>query len=287
MRILNRSLLRSGSWMILLFLVACSPKGNSRSGEVLVRVYDKYLFTSDLKGIVPPGSTVRDSLTIVRTFIQNWVDKELLARKAEENLPDDKKDFSLQLEEYRNSLIVFEYEKMLVKQELDTLVSKADLSAYYEQNRASFMLQEDVMRVDYVVLPLESPEIRRFRKYMRDDDGGERDSLILYASMYAEKLNLMDDQWVKQDEMRKAIPLSNYSFSDYMANRRYFELRDSASLYLVSFRDYLPADSLSPLEMVQDKIRKSIVNKRKNDLIRDMRQRVLQDAIEQNQVEIF
>ena len=287
MRALNKLLPALKAWLLLPLLLACTPSGNKGTGEVLVRVYDKYLYASDLKGIVPPGTSVRDSLTLVRTFIQNWVDKELLARKAEENLPEGEKDFSLQLEEYRNSLIIFEYEKMLVRQELDTVVSHAALEDYYRQNKASFILQEDVMRMDYLVLHADSPEYWRFRRYMRTDDTGERDSLIMYASRYAEKLNLMDEGWVKQDEMSESIPLERYSYNDYLANRRYFEVRDSSFIYMVNFRDYKPADSLSPLILVQDKIRKIIINKRKNELIRDMRQRVLHDAIEHNQVEIF
>ena len=288
MRALNNLLpARIRSWLLLPLLLACSPAGNKGTGEVLVRVYDKYLYASDLEGIVPPGTSVRDSLTLVRTFIQNWVDKELIARKADENLPGEQKDFSLQLEEYRNSLIIFEYEKMLVKQELDTVVSNDELDEYYQQNKASFILQEDVMRMDYLVLFSDSPEYRRFRNYMRADDLEERDSLIMYASRYAEKLNLMDDKWVKKDELSKTIPLERYTYNDFMANRRFFELRDSLFIYMVNFRDYIPADSLSPKELVQGKIRKIIINKRKNELIRNMRQQVLHDAIENNQVEIF
>jgi hypothetical protein len=53
------------------------------------------------------------------------------------------------------------------------------------------------------------------------------------------------------------------------------------------FNGYRPVDSISPVQFVAPEIRKTILNKRKNDLIKNMRQTVLQDAIEHNQVEIY
>ncbi|HSG67781.1 MAG TPA: hypothetical protein VK994_03680 [Bacteroidales bacterium] len=274
-------------WLLFLLLIACKPAGNTGSGDVLVRVYDKYLYASDLKGLVPQGTSARDSLTMVRTFIQNWVDKELIVRKAEENLPEEKKDFTLKLEEYRNSLIIFEYEKMLVKQELDTVISQKEIREYYENNKGSFVLQDDILSMQYLVMPVDSPQVRILRQYMRTIDQHDKDSLVQNAGRYGATIDLMENKWISKDEMSDLIPLESYSYNDYLASRRFYELRDSDFVYLVNIRDYKPADSLSPLEVVNGKIRKIIINRRKTDLVKNMRQDVLQDAIEKNQVEIF
>jgi hypothetical protein len=140
--------IKNGLWAILIlfgFGMACTPDGTSGSGEVLVRVYDKYLYASDLEGVIPPGASARDSLTAVRNFIQNWVDKELIVKKAEQNLPDELQDFSRRIEEYRNSLIIFEYEKMLVRQELDTNIAMDAILDYYERQKSNFALKEDIL----------------------------------------------------------------------------------------------------------------------------------------------
>lgn len=274
-------------WVFLPLLFACTASTPPGSGEVLVRVYDKYLYASDLEGIVPPGSSVRDSLTMVRTFIQNWVDKELIVKKAEENLPDELQDFSRQMDEYRNSLIIFEYEKMLLRQDLDTNITPDDIQQYYQRNRANFILKEDILNMQYLILHIDSPEYRKFRQFMRSEVVADKDSLALYSSKYAITYNTMAGRWINQREMNEIVPLESYTYNEFMANRRYFELSDSAFIYMITFSDYRPADSISPLQFVSDEIRKAIMNRRKNELIRNMRQTVLQDAIEHNQVEIY
>jgi len=290
MRISSKILskLRQGTVLFALaVLFACTPAGNSGTGDVLVRVYDKYLYASDLEGIVPAGSSVRDSLTMVRTYIQNWVDKELIVKKAEENLPEDIKDFSAQLDEYRNSLIIFEYEKMLVRQTLDTNISSENITEYYEKFKANFKLKRDIMDMQYLILHIDSPETRKFRQYIMSDEQEDKDSLALYSSKFAVAFNLLEDQWIDQRQMTEIVRMDAYSFNEFNANRRFFELRDSAYIYMVNFKDYKPVDSISPVQLVENEIRKIILNKRKNDLIKNMRQNVLQDAIEHNQVEIY
>jgi len=283
----NRCLSQVAVFMLTVWLMACTPVGNSGSGDVLVRVYDKYLYASDLEGIVPQGASARDSLTVVRNFIQNWVDKELIVKKAEENLPEDQQDFSNRMQEYRNSLIIFEYEKMLVKQELDTNVSLEAISNYYERQKRNFVLKEDIMSLQYLVLHTDSPAIRKFRQYIRSDVPADKDSLALYSSKYAESFSLMDDLWLKLDKVSDVLPLESYSYREFNTNQRYLEVRDSVFIYMIYVLDYKPADSIPPIQFLEDDIKKIILNKRKNDLIKNMRQTVLQDAIEHNQVEIY
>jgi hypothetical protein len=288
LRVLNNW--QIGLWTAILLLfsgIGCTPAGNSGSGEVLVRVYDKYLYASDLEGIIPEGASPRDSLTAVRNFIQSWVDRELIVKKAEQNLPDELQDFSSRLEEYRNSLIIFEYEKMLVRQELDTNISSEAIQQYYQNQKNNFVLKEDILDLQYLVLHSDSPAIRKFRQYLRSDEPSEKDSLALYSSKYAVAFSLMEGQWINLDEVYEILPVEEYSYQRFARNDRYLEVRDSVFLYMIRFMDYKPTDSIPPVGFVEEEIKKIILNKRKNDLIKNMRQGVLQDAIEHNQVEIF
>lgn len=283
----NKWFCRIAVLALTVWMMACQPTGNSGSGDVLVRVYDKYLYASDLEGVIPPGTSARDSLTVVRNYIQNWVDKELIVKKAEENLPDEQQEFSDRIDDYRNSLIIFEYEKMLVKQELDTNVSTEAILEYYDRQKRNFVLKEDIMNMQYLVLHTDSPAIRKFRQYIRSDAQEDQDSLALYSSKYAESFNLVEDLWLGLDEVYGMLPLESYSYEDFRANRRYLEVQDSVFIYMIFVRDYKPADSVPPVQFVEENIKKIILNKRKNDLIKNMRQTVLQDAIEHNQVEIY
>ena len=281
----NMRLLAAVLCFMLLF--SCDPAGNTGSGEVLVRVYDKYLYASDLEGVIPPGASARDSLTAVRNFIQNWVDKELIVKKAEENLPDELQDFSDRIEEYRNSLIIFEYEKMLVNQDLDTNVTREAISEYYEREKGNFLLQHDIIDLQYLKLHSDSPATAKFRQYIQSDLPEEMDSLAMYSSKYALGFSILQDYWISKNEMLDLLPLEDYNYADFRMNRKFLETRDSVFIYMVYVRDDKPTDSIPPVQFVEKEIKNIILNKRKKDLIKNMRQSVLQDAIEHNQVEIF
>ncbi|MEE4258025.1 MAG: hypothetical protein V2I47_13375 [Bacteroidales bacterium] len=276
-----------GTLILLALLVSCNRNGSGGSGEVLVRVYDKYLYASDLEGVIPPGASARDSLTAVRNFIQNWVDRELIVKKAEENLPDDLRDFSDRIEEYRNSLIIFEYERMLVNQELDTNISREAILEYYQREKGNFLLKNDIVDLQYLKLHVDSPAIGKFRQFIQSELPDEQDSLAMYSSKYASGFSIMQDNWISIDEMLAFFPVQDYSYNDFRLNRDYLEVRDSVFIYMIHVMDYKPADSMPPVNFVERDIKNIILNKRKKDLIKNMRQSVLQDAIEHNQVEIF
>ncbi|MFM9028131.1 MAG: hypothetical protein ACKOQ6_09045, partial [Bacteroidota bacterium] len=93
--------------MSLSILAGCSQKGASGTGEPVARAFDYYLYVEDLKGVVPKNASRQDSMMLVKDFIENWIRKKTVLKKAEDNLDDDQKDVSAQLEEYRSSLITY------------------------------------------------------------------------------------------------------------------------------------------------------------------------------------
>ncbi len=92
--------------LIFLFLfVSCSWLGESNRGERVARVNNNYLYTSDLDGIIGPGTGDSDSAVIIKRYIENWVRQQVYLEEAEKYLSDDQTDFHRKVEDYRNSLI--------------------------------------------------------------------------------------------------------------------------------------------------------------------------------------
>ena len=104
--------------ILVVIITACNTTvSNPETEEVLARVHDKQLYKSDLIDIVPEGIGGTDSIAIVKNYLNNWVRNELILQKAESNLLDSQKDFKKQLENYRKSLIIYEYESNLIRQQ--------------------------------------------------------------------------------------------------------------------------------------------------------------------------
>ena len=85
----------------LLFLTCngCKKKSitSDPSERVIARVYDKYLYAADIRNLVPKGVSKNDSLTIVRSFVQNWIQQQSVLKRAEDNLDDERKNVDKKL----------------------------------------------------------------------------------------------------------------------------------------------------------------------------------------------
>ena len=71
--------------LFLILLTSCSGFFKKKTERTLARAYNEYLFESDLKGVVQKGTPARDSLMIVKAFIDNWVRQRLILHQAEKN----------------------------------------------------------------------------------------------------------------------------------------------------------------------------------------------------------
>ena len=116
-----------------LALISCQ-NSNGNGNKIVATIYDKTLYQSDLQGIMYEGISYNDSIVRTKAFIDNWIRRQLVIHQAENNFDASELDFSKELEDYRNSLIIYKYETLLVEQNLDTIVSDDEITKYIEDN---------------------------------------------------------------------------------------------------------------------------------------------------------
>jgi len=278
-------------WRPLLFalilLTACSGFFKKKTERSLARVYDDYLFESDLKGVVPEGLPAKDSVMIVKSYVENWVRQRVILHQAEKNLQSSQIDFSKQLENYKNSLIIFEYENQLLHQKLDTVVSPEEITNYYKANPNTFLVKDNIVRVQYVKLPLKSKLIPQARVLLLSDKAESKNKLADLCEQQSIRYYIEDQKWIYFTELMSEIPLRPADQDDFLKKNRQVEISDNAFIYLIRFVDYKLHDSDSPLEIETQKIRDIILNKRKMELLGKMQEYIYSNARKQNDFEIF
>ena len=254
---------------------------------MLARVYDKYLYESDLQDFVTPGSAPADSAQVTKSFIDAWVRQELIIRQAENNLSSQQMDFTRQLENYKNSLIIFEYENELVKQKLDTLVTNDEIEAYYNANQPNFLLKENIVQIRFVKLPKNTPNLKQIKQLLASGNSEDKTRLSGIAEKYAADYFLDDDNWLLFSEVMNQIPIKTYNQEEFLKNHRDVEVQDSNFFYFARFKDFKVKESISPLSYEKERVKNVILNKRKIDLIRKMHQDVYEKAVSENDFEIY
>lgn len=280
-------LLLAGCFFI--FMNGCKRKNEpvKNSRDVIARVYDRELTVAAIRHIVPQGVSKSDSLTIIRNYIDHWIRQQVVLKKAEDNLDDDEKDVSKKLEEYRNSLITYQYEKKLIRQELDTAVSEDEIQKYYNDNQANFKLRSNIVQVNYLRIPAKAPKIDKVRNWYQSTQPRDRKLLEEYCFQFATDYYFNDQDWMPFEELQKKIPLETYSPEQFLRSNRYIELSDSTHVSFVIIKGYKIKESLSPLSFERDNIRNLIINKRKLELIAAMEKAAYESAVKDNQIENY
>lgn len=279
------------TFLILIILIqvfgACTSSSAKKDGQAIARVNGEYLYASELEGMIPPGTPKADSIELVRNFINTWVRQKLIVHLAEKNLDKEDKDFSQEIETYKNSLIVYRFQEQLVKQKLDTVVTETEIEAYYNGNQSDFELKDNIVKVIYVKLPLKSPQISQIKSLMRSERERDRLNLAKLCDTYAANSSLDQQNWLLFNDLLKEIPIKTYDQEAFLQNNRFLEIKGEEFIYLVYFTDFKIKESISPLSFEKENIRNVILNKRKLKLISDMEKEVYEKALKNKDFEIL
>lgn len=274
------------AFVLLVFaLPSCSEA--DRKSDAVARVYDLYLSKNDVLKQIPFGTSARDSAMLAEDFIDQWVRRQLIFKQAENNLTDEQKDVSKQIEDYRISLLSFAYERELVRQKLDTIVSDAEIEAYYKSNPGNFELKNTIIRLKYIKLPVSSPNGDKAAKWFRSGASADRNRLEQYCKMYAVNYLLDDANWLLFEDVLKELPLQTYAMERFSGGERNLDLKDNEYRYLVAITGFLIEESNAPLSFEKNNIRNIILNKRKIKLVEQMQKDVYNQALNDNDVELF
>ena len=122
-------------------------RGDDRNPPV-ARVYDTYLYRSDLRNIVPKGSSPQDSTAIVSRYIDAWITRQLILKTAQMNMPEG--DLEKEIADFRELLLTGRYEQKIISERLDTLVNESEIEEYYQTNKNNFTLDKDILCWSYL-----------------------------------------------------------------------------------------------------------------------------------------
>ncbi len=287
---LSRNIFKSkfAFFLIVSLTFACNPSTEKdQNGVAVARANSEYLYLDDVKDIVPKGTPTKDSSELIQKYIDNWIRETLVTQKAESNLGDEQKNVEKQLKDYRNSLITYTYEKELVKQKLDTIVSETEIAEYYNNNQADFELKDNIIKVLYIKVDKKAPGIDKLKRMYKSDIPNDRELLASYCHQFASNFYLDDSSWLLFDDLLKEIPIQTYNKELFLQNNRFVEVSDSLNHYFVNIKGFKIRNSLSPLGFEKENIKNIILNKRKLSLITKMIEDIYNDAANNNNIEIY
>jgi hypothetical protein len=275
--------------LILLFYLTGCTDSVKKENIPLAQVYDKVLTKEEIAEITPNNLTGNDSIQFITNYINNWIKEQIIIHQAELNLKEEEKSFEKKLEQYRKSLLIYEFEKKLIEQKLDTNVTNEEIEKYYHENPQNFELKENIIQGIYIKVRNESPNIDKLKKWLFYQYNPENKQKIEeYITQFAEDFFINDStSWVQFSDVIKSIPIKPYNEEDFLKKNKNINVSDSTFTYLLKINNYKIKNTLSPLSLEKNKIKHIIINKRKLLLIKKMERELYNNALKKNNIKIY
>lgn len=281
---------KATEWLIVLTLLsACSTSNQAEEKEsgALARVYDQVLYYDDLPTDVLERAKGSDSISLLKIYVTNWMRQQVSMRKAQENLSAEIPEIEKKVKDYRNSLIIYEYQRALIEQMLDTNVDMKEIDDYYKNNLKNFELKRNIVRLRYVKLPLQVENMAKAKRWFLSDDASDRFKLLDYCEQNAANTYMDEDSWLSFDDLLKEIPLSDYDQERFLRENKFIELKDKDFVYWLYIHAFRIKNSVSPLELEAERIRSIIINKRKLKWLEEVEGSLFKEAESQKEIQWF
>jgi hypothetical protein len=279
------------SLIFIALLSGCDKWRNAGSlsftGEnrtAVARVKDKFLYADEIQGLAAKGLSREDSIDIIERFTDAWVRRQVFLSKAGEFGDMNETEIERKLEDYKQTLVAYEFQKRYIARNLDTLVSETQLQDYYQKNSESFVLKHTVMRGRYLKVPVDAPGAEKLNSLFRSEREEDIAELTSYASRFAQEYFLDTHEWHDFDAIVKKAPALESALS---GSGKFIIARDNQFQYLLLLKETRSKGAKAPLSFVKGQIRNSILNNRKVKMINTLEDEVYNEAKKNNEFDIY
>ncbi len=271
----------------LLFFASCKQSDKIQrvsDAPVLAEVASSKLYLDELEdgGLLNKAKNSNDSTYIKNVYVQKWIKDQLMLVEAEKTLSGDI-DIDMLVQDYRESLLLYNYENAMVTDRLDTTITEQQIAEYYKENDDAFRLSESLIRCRLVVINGQTPRLERFYANWKANN---MESIDSYISDNVAVLKMLDeDIWYSVDEILSLLP-NNIKEKDLKSSKIIQEAKDGNE-YFVKILQYLDKSEDPPLAYVTSNIKKIILHQRKSKLIVQLKEDLYQREINGNKVRIY
>jgi hypothetical protein len=270
-------------------LYSCSLFSDDKEDlKPIARVHDVYLYRKDLQSIIDGVKSAKDSADIAQRYIDSWIKKQLLVYEAENNMEIDVKDIDKRVQEYKYQLLIYAYQRNFIEKNLDTIVTQAQIQAYYTENQRNFELKRNIVKGILLKVPKSATKLDELRAWLRSGSEDASEHVKSYAYSFADARTISDTTWLDFEEIIAGTPfVNNPNRIQLLGKNKNLEVGDEDFLYFLKIIDYKIADQISPLLYLRNQIIDIILNKRKIDLQDKYEDDILDKAEKEKSIEIF
>ena len=269
-------------------LVSCQAlqKVLSRD-ELAASVGDELLYRREVESLIPKGVSSSDSLNMARSYIQAWAKDNIYIQNAQKYLSKADLDVTKELEDYRKGLLKYRYEQLFVNERLDTAITEEQIQSYYDRHKGQFISSVPLVRARFLSIDKGVKTIYKMRPLLSSQILSDLEDLSSQAFDHDAEFTYFNDEWISAEVFASHFDTNDYNALLQRRNGGYIDITKGNTRYIAYVCDYLPPQSVLPVEMCQDEICDLILSERKNQLLNALEQDLLETARRTGKYKIY
>ena len=264
--------------------MGCSNFSNNNSNNLVARAGENFLYENDL----PEYTSKDDSLIKISSFIEAWAKEKVLYDLSMINLSQSKRaEIDELVENYKVDLYINSYKDLIVNSKIDSIVTTEQIDSFYTLNINNFKLNENLVKYRYIKVPNDNININRIRRYIVRINEQDRYFLDSLNFQFAD-LKLNDSIWFTERDVISSIDFINQNNkSKYFIKNRLFTIEESNYTNFFIIDDILRSGNIPPISYLYERIKSTIVNQRKLNLLKNLNKEILNDALKSRKYEVY
>ncbi|MFQ6112610.1 MAG: peptidyl-prolyl cis-trans isomerase [bacterium] len=153
--------------LILILWAGCDNVQKEQKKYVLAKVGKETLTLDEVMTEIPKEIRSTLSPSDIREYVRRWTNNEVLYQEARRRKLDERIDLKMEFEKLKREILI----NKLIEVELDNdvPVTEEEIKSYFESNKDSFVLTEDVVHA-YHILVKTRKEANTIRKRLRSGE---------------------------------------------------------------------------------------------------------------------
>lgn len=273
----------------IFILNACGNSSENNNKKLIAEVNQQKLWDTDLVGMIPKNISKQDSARWAERFIEHWIRKQLILGEAEKELQGIQNEINRKVDDYKQSLIRFEFEKNYIQKKLDTKITKEEINQYFQKNQTNFALSQAIAKVWIIKIPSQADQLDSLKKLLQENTSKNAKKIKEYAKNNAIFYHLNDSTWMNAQELfiNAGIWQKAQNNTETMPLNSLQEIKTEEHIIFYYLKDWKATNELAPLNFVEERIKNMILQERKTTLLKNLENEIYEKAQKDKKFTIY
>jgi len=196
--------------LIAFFLVSVCLVGCEQAEDPMVaEAFHQKLYLSELKAQLPYFSSKEDSLLFTEQYVDKWILHQTMLAQAKRNLTQKEQNFSAQIMQYKEQLLINAYLQKLSNKSAQLTVSQSELADFLNETKPEQVPEyRNMVKLNYIKLSERSKLYKQIRDLFFDEKDRVK-ALNKLELLCADTIEyyLDGEHWFFADYIEKDLPL--------------------------------------------------------------------------------